>query len=116
MSIKRKEGEGDLDRSSWEGMGASELNPEIAKFILEVRDKFFDNEKFLDLEETALDTILTMNEDTKNKSSKTLIEISELGIRGYLEKIISKEEIEILDKEESRRLIDHLQYTGSTPG
>jgi hypothetical protein len=70
----------------------------------------------LDLEDAALELVLHLDDEGKEAVIRVLKDIGEIGIRGCLEKLIPSDELSKIDKEETKRLIDFLQYAGSTPG
>ena len=116
MSINRKEIESDLDRSSWEGMGGPEISHETATFVFAVQKKFLSDSNILDLEDAAIELVLHLDDGGREAVVGALKEIGNIGIRGCLEKLIPNDELLKIDKEETKRLIDFLQYSGSTPG
>lgn len=116
MSINRKENESELNRSSWEGTVGPEVSHEVAIFVFAVQKKFLNDSNILDLEDAAIELVLHLDEGAKESVIKSLKEIEGIGIRGCLEQLIPNDELLKIDKEETKRLIDFLQYTGSTPG
>lgn len=116
MTSNHRESESDLDRSSWEGMGGPEISHEVATFVFAVQKKFLNNSNILDLEDAAIDLVLNLDEAGRDAVIEVLKQIGNIGIRGCLEKLIPNNELSKIDKEETKRLIDLLQYSGSTPG
>lgn len=116
MSINRKENGFDLDRSSWEGMGGVEITNEVATFVFAVQKKFSNDSNILDLEDAAIELVLHLDDEGKEAVIRVLKDIGEIGIRGCLEKLISSDELLKIDKEETKRLVDFLEYSNSTPG
>lgn len=110
------EGREDLDRSSWEGMTEERVDFKIAKFIFNVQKKFLQNENILDFESAAIELVAEMDVEEKNGTIDTLMKMEDVGLRGYMEKVLTHEELREIDKKETRRLVDFLRYAGSTPG
>lgn len=117
MSINKElAGDDNLDRSSWEGMGAPEISHETMMFVIAVQKKFLNNSNILDLEDAAIEVAIQLNDDGREAVVRALKEIGIMGIRGCLEKLLPNDELIKIDKEETKRLIDFIQYSGSTPG
>lgn len=98
------------------GVGSSEIDDNIATFVFAVQRKFFSNSSILDLEDAAIELVSLLDSEGREAAITTLKAVKDIGIRGCLERLVSEEEILKIDKEETKRLIDFLQYSGSTPG